>query len=559
MPLMPSKLKRFKKIGRARSLRRFQMRRSDRDIHLVNGTSATRKALAEVMALQVKDETYDESQGSFSFAPWVPSSATEDIDVVEPQALTSSVKHPWGIIDYHLYLNSLEAGKDMHIRREDLYLFDGTDCEPIRYCDLFITEIYRMEEDSQRARLLFAILPIAEKGAVFGERNYVLGYDWKYRSLFARHFNWMPHDIRDIWSVWSEGTTVYTISISRLFSLLQSTFQKRTGRAGEGILSSNPLCTSLQVSDDPGMEMVIVTMFAQFAADFIDVIFIQEEYQKQKFRHQLAYYEDQCRQTMQRASYRAWFALRAGSPRAKNRTEKNDDDDSFRQLLQDLYDLEEEERQEQEQSHGFLMQGGEWCAADFETWRWHREENRKKRREEAARRLEGLFAVPDDLPEIKSPGQEFENIMIKAGEHPTIDENYPPDAPRTPSPPFRHRSVLQQIQCLSPGSPGIVRPATEDFDDFEATEYHKIPLPLLLRRTLELLEERPDLDSLDNRGRFGSLLTDLRVRVRKRPVDEFTIASSLGYENDSWKLEVQTQPEIEDQPPRCLLPSPLFD
>lgn len=289
MPLMPSKVKRFRRIGKARSLRRFQMRRSDRDIHLINGTSATRRALAKVMALEVKDETYDESEIFLSFAP-------------------SSVKHPWGIIDYHLYLNSLEAGKDMHIRRENLYLFDDTDCEPIRYCDLFVTEIYRMEEDSQRARLLFAILPIAEKGAVFGERNYVLGYDWKYRSLFARHFNWMPHDIRDIWSVWSEGTTVYTISISRLFNLLQSTFQKRTGRAGEGILSSNPLCASLQVGDDPGMEMVIVTMFAQFAADFIDVIFIQEEYQKQKFRHQLAYYEDQCRQVLQRASYRAWFA-----------------------------------------------------------------------------------------------------------------------------------------------------------------------------------------------------------------------------------------------------------
>lgn len=540
MPLMPSKVKRFRRIGKARSLRRFQMRRSDRDIHLINGTSATRRALAKMMALEVKDETYDESEIFLSFAP-------------------SSVKHPWGIIDYHLYLNSLEAGKDMHIRRENLYLFDDTDCEPIRYCDLFVTEIYRMEEDSQRARLLFAILPIAEKGAVFGERNYVLGYDWKYRSLFARHFNWMPHDIRDIWSVWSEGTTVYTISISRLFNLLQSTFQKRTGRAGEGILSSNPLCASLQVGDDPGMEMVIVTMFAQFAADFIDVIFIQEEYQKQKFRHQLAYYEDQCRQVLQRASYRAWFALRPGSARAKHRTEKNDENDSFRQLLQDLYALEDEERQEQEQSHGFVMQGGEWRAADLETKTWQREEDRQRRREEAVRRLEGLFAIPDDLPCTQSPGQAFENIMIKAGEHPTIDENYPPDAPRTPSPPFRHRSVLQQIQCLSPGSPGIVRPATEEFDDFEVTEYHKIPLPLLLGRALELLEERPDLDSLDNRGRFGSLLTDLGVRVRKRPVDELTLAPSLGYDNDSWKLEVQTHPEVEDQPPRCLLPSPLFD
>ncbi|RHZ66175.1 hypothetical protein CDV55_106767 [Aspergillus turcosus] len=556
---MPSKVMRFKRTGRIGVLRRFQTRRSDRDIHLVNGTSATDlKKLAAVMALEVKDETYDESQSSISCAPWVPSSATEDTDVVGPEPLAFNAKHPWGIIDYHLYLNSLEGGKDMHIRRENLYLFDGTDCEPIRYCDLFIPETYRMDE-SQRARLLFAILPIAEKGAVFGERNYVLGFDWKYRTLFARHFNWMPHDIRDIWSVWSEGTTVYTISISRLFSLLESTFQKRTGKAGEGILSSNSLCRSLQVNDDPGMEMVIATMFAQFAGDFIDVIFIQEEYEKQKFRHQLGCYEDQCRQVLQRASYRAWFALRAGSWGAKYRAEKNDDNDSFKQLLHDLYALEEEERQEEEQLNSHLMQTGEWRAVDLETWRLRRGEDRQKRREEAVQRLEGLFAIPGDLPEIKSPGQEFENMMIQAGEHPTIDANYPPDAPRTPSPPFRHRSVLQQIQCLSPGSPGIVRPATEEFDDFEATEYHKIPLSLLLRRTLELLEERPELDSLDNRGQFGSLLTDLGVRVRKKPVDEFTLAPSLGYENDSWKLEVQTQLEIGDQPPRCLLPSPLFD
>ncbi|RHZ66228.1 uncharacterized protein CDV56_108834 [Aspergillus thermomutatus] len=555
---MPSKAKRFKKTRMARRLRRFKMSRSDTEIRLANGLSATDlKVLAEVMALDVKDETYDESQSSLSFATWVPSSATEDTDVVEPEPLTFNVKHPWGIIDYHLYLNSLEGGKDMHIRRENLYLFDGTDCEPIRYCDLFVPEIYS-DEHSQRTRLLFSILPIAEKGAVFSGRNYVLGYDWKYRILFARHFNWMPHDVCDIWSVWSEGTTVYTISIPRLFDLLEATFQKRTGRAGEGILSSNPLCRSLQVSDDPGMEMVIAAMFAQFAQDFIDVIFIQGEYHKQKLRHQLGHYEDQCRQVLQRASYRAWFALRAGSAGAKYRTDKSDSNDSLRQLLNDLYTLEEEDRQE-EQSYGYIPHNGEWHATDLETWRLRREENRKKRREEAVRRLESLFAIPGDLPEIKSPGKEFENTMVKAGEHPTIDPDYPPDAPRTPSPPFRHRSVLQQIQCLSPGSPGIVRPAMEEFDDFEATEYHKIPLPLLLRRTLELLEERPELDSLDNRGRFGSLLTDLGVRVRKRPVDQFTIAPSLGYENDSWKLEVQTQPEIGDQPPRCLLPSPLFD
>jgi hypothetical protein len=68
----------------------------------------------------------------------------------------------------------------------------------------------------------------------------------------------------------------------------------------------------------------------------------------------------------------------------------------------------------------------------------HRKLNSMSTFSASSKRLEGLFAIPGDLPEIKAHGEEFDNIMIRAGEHPTIDANYPPDAPRTPSPPFRH-------------------------------------------------------------------------------------------------------------------------
>ncbi|EAW07916.1 uncharacterized protein ACLA_026330 [Aspergillus clavatus NRRL 1] len=526
------------------------------------GQTSTQRHVQAGQDQMIRMPSGDETQTAHALVPGIlsgplPQQVTADTEMVLNEPPIYNVKHPLGIVDYHLYLACIEKGKDATVRRNSLYLYDGTDCEPVAYHNLFEDEIYTANGSGSRPQLLFAVLPIADKGANFSGKHYVLCYDWRLRTFLARSFNWLPGDIRDIWAVWSEGLTVYTITIPRLFSLLQLVFLQRKGKAGEGILSSSPLCRSLQVSDDPGMEMVIATLFIQFAEDFVDVIFIQEDWHKQKFRHQLNKYEDQCRRVLQCASYRAWFAIRSDASMGEKYSHKDD----FKRFINDLYTFEQSEEEIAALMQTDVSPDTEWPAPSLEACELIRNQIREQRREAAAESLEKLFAIPDDLPTMESPGQAFERMMTKAGENPTPAASYPPGAPRTPSPRFRHRSTMQE--CLSPGSPGIVCEAEEDHDGFEVTEYHKIPLELLLRRTLDLLKERPELDSFNNRGRFGTLYTDIGICVRKKSTDKLALAPPLGYENDSWKLTVQSESEPqtdgEADQPRRLLPAPRID
>jgi hypothetical protein len=119
--------------------------------------------------------------------------------------------------------------------------------------------------------------------------------------------------------------------------------------------------------------------------------------------------------------------------------------------------------------------------------------------------------------------------------------------PRTPSPKTQYTtfSPLSE-QFFSPGSPGIVTPATEPYGEFEITEHHQVPLPVLLDRAAELVQAHPELDTFANRDRVGDLLTGMGAAAQ-RPAS--------GYGIRPWKVEEI----LEQDSPTCrFLPSPTF-
>lgn len=115
---------------------------------------------------------------------------------------------------------------------------------------------------------------------------------------------------------------------------------------------------------------------------------------------------------------------------------------------------------------------------------------------------------------------------------------------------------------MSPGSPVVVRSAPVQDDGLEITEYNHMPLLRLLNNVLDLIQGQPDLDMLENRGRFGALLTEMGICVVKDTLDLLSIAPQPGFDNDDWSLVVHDEASNEEEstaPVRRLLPSPILD
>ncbi|KAA8652218.1 hypothetical protein EYZ11_002303 [Aspergillus tanneri] len=462
----------------------------------------------------------------------------------ESQQPIHDVCHPWDVVDYHLYLCGLEKGMDTHTRRNGMYVYDGLDCRPVCYRELCDKESFDPSNIGDDPKFLSWILPISDGGPSFNGRSYVLGFDYNSGTLFARHFDWMPSRTDDIWCVWDDGCTTYRLSVPDLFNVLESVLSSMV-HVGGGILSSSPYCLAATRSDDPGFEIVITILFCQWVIDFAEIFFDQDEAKRDIFTMQLTNYMEECRLILQRASYRAWFASRDGY--TKNEYSRKAAIDKY---TNDLYTFSKS-------AENGSLKGKSWRAPGLDTCNLLRQKDRVRRRERAERRLTDLFTISEPDSHAESSEKVLEKMLAKAEEN--FQSAIGLETPRTPSPRLLHTNSFAG-DVSSPRSPEIIIAAKEPSFNFEATDYHKIPLPLLLERTLELFESQPGLDTPENRYQFGALLTGFGIAVQRKLMEHSSSVSKLGYENNSWKLVLRSLADSKRPIARHrLLPSPILD
>lgn len=223
------------------------------------------------------------------------------------------ILHPWGVVDYHLYLTMVEK-TSFRERRNRMYFISENGCYPVSERNIFHSQHFGPEGIQQNLKLLFNILPIplnSRSGRVFGTRECVLGFDYNSRTFFARHFNPLPSP-EHLWESWDAGTDMHSVSLVSLHELMRKYF---TGvhEAKTGILSSSPNSRSLR-GDHPGFEIVIAILFAQWLVDMADLLFSadSEEGAIGNAMYEVQELVEACRLVLQRASWRAWFAFRDG-------------------------------------------------------------------------------------------------------------------------------------------------------------------------------------------------------------------------------------------------------
>ncbi|KAL4999541.1 hypothetical protein BDV10DRAFT_193510 [Aspergillus recurvatus] len=455
---------------------------------------------------------------------------TADDDVMdrrrsEPPAYV--VSHPWAIVDYHLYLCSAESGQTLETRRDGTYLFDGADCRPLPY-DEFAEDRALLTQcfPGDQPQLLFGILPIADRhhfadrNPSFGGRHYVLGFDYDCKTL-------------DIWCVWDNSTNVYTVTVPDLIHIMDTSLGKGEIPVGMGILSSSQNCLALESDDDPGLEIIIATLWCQWLLDFSEILFKQETGSLPDFQARLASYVEQGRLILQRASYRAWFAVRDGYSKEQYRSKM-----AINQYTNDLYTFE---KSEQDGS----LKGQPWVAPGLETCNQIRHNERMQRKKRVEQRLENLFVAPE-TEATQDQESVLRSILAKTGRG-VVDfsATAPVEIPRPLSPKTRHGASVPPERSY-PGSPVVLTPVIEPCDDFGFIAFHHIPLSVLLERALDLVYARPELDTISNRGQLGGLLEDMGVEIQQ---------SVVGSDGHGWKLDVRSKKSS----PSCPVPTPALD
>ncbi|KAL1967535.1 hypothetical protein VTN77DRAFT_3050 [Rasamsonia byssochlamydoides] len=292
----------------------------------------------------------------------------DDIDEID-------LTHPWRLIDYNLYLNWIQKGKDEHYRRNCMYLFDGYDCFPFTYGDFFESKTnggWELGTTGPERKLLFAILPVAEYGPRFDGVHYVLGFDMDCEEFFVRSFNWLP-EVSDIWSVWHEGVPLYYFSIWVLYAMMKKSVNNKDGIVDILSLSVTTYCEIEMNNDDPGLEIVIVIQCCQWILDFADIILPQEPwFNAQVFKDKITEYMGQWRSILERASYQAWNAVRDMPPKEVYCRRKWCD-----QVALDLYSFGESKKVESLRGQNWNAPSQEYCdKVRRESWARYQKETK---------------------------------------------------------------------------------------------------------------------------------------------------------------------------------------
>lgn len=463
-------------------------------------------------------------------------------------AFAARVIHPWHIVDYHLYLLQIEGRKDLTARRNGILLRDGVECRSLYYDEMFEDDTFDPDLVGPEPSVLFAALPVPEHHIQFNGAAYVLEYDWNLRALCARHFAWVPEDLRNIECVWNEGIIIYCVPIVETISIMKTALEQRYRRLE--FLSTNPRCTTSYVAhDDPGMELVVAYSFCQFAIDFAEALIPEETDEGiEIFKSELEEIMEEIRLTLQRASYRAWFAVREGLS-----MEKFSHKVHFDRYLNDLFTYN---KSVEEGS----LRGKKWHAPGLDTCKEIRDNDALKRRASNERRLKDLFAPFDQDEHKERQERAFREMLANADK---IQADALLEEPlQVPLTPLGGKLSYDEFE-MSPRSPVVVRSAPLQDDDLEITKHYHAPLLCLLNNVLDLVQEQPWLDTLENRGRFGALLTKMGICV-KDTLDLVSVTPQQGSDNDDWSLVVPDEASNEEDeeltaPVRRLLPSPILD
>lgn len=229
-------------------------------------------------------------------------------------------RHPWGLIDHHLYLAAIERGRDCPTRLDGCMLQEGERFRNVCLDELLDIDASARPFSTYPHLITFMNMPMLPLStlAPLTEQKLVLGFDLQRQHLLGYFFESAPDDLTDLCYVWHQGQLIIDIHIDRFLEMYQYTVKNHLEICGVGMLryfreSKRELPT--------GMDLVVTIQFAQFLHDFAELVWGDNSVE---FRSQHADSEDDLRTLLSKASWESWFAVRDGLTLQQYRQKKMD-------------------------------------------------------------------------------------------------------------------------------------------------------------------------------------------------------------------------------------------
>ncbi|KXG51627.1 uncharacterized protein PGRI_090200 [Penicillium griseofulvum] len=216
------------------------------------------------------------------------------------------MRHPWGVIDYHIYLTHIESRRDKLHREKECYLPGTTGFTQVSLHDETVLEdVFTHSHPT----VVFASLPVPDVDDESSIASMVLGFDLESRRLQGYYFQ--PEspikNYEDLWKVWSqgEGQLVIDIPVDRFLAVIRHTMQQHIEILEIGLLRHYGLTMR---EFQAGLDMVITVQFLQFLDDFAELVSEDPE----EIREIYTPFQDELRELLATGSRDSWFAVRDG-------------------------------------------------------------------------------------------------------------------------------------------------------------------------------------------------------------------------------------------------------
>jgi hypothetical protein len=216
------------------------------------------------------------------------------------------MRHPWGVIDYYIYLTHIESGRDKLRREKECHLVETTGFTQVTLHD---EPVLNNIPAYTNPTVVFVSLPVPDMQNEFSNARLVLGFDLQCDRLQGYFFE--PEspveNYEDLWEVWNqgEGQLVIDVPVDRFLAIIRHTMQHQIEILEIGVLHHYGLTTR---EFQAGLDMVVTVQFLQFVDDFAELLSEEPD----ELRETYTPFQDELRELLATGSRDAWFAVRDG-------------------------------------------------------------------------------------------------------------------------------------------------------------------------------------------------------------------------------------------------------
>jgi hypothetical protein len=220
------------------------------------------------------------------------------------ERLNIYMNHPWGLVDYHIYLTHIESRRDEINRSKECHLLETDGFTQVSLTEELTSE--KIPTDTNPT-VVFVSLPVPKVGNKFDNTKLVLGFDLATFNLqgYLVESETPLDDYKDLHKAWNKGRLIIDMHSHKFLGIVDHTMQNEIEILEFGILRHYG---ETKREFHAGFDMVIAIQFLQFLDDHAGLLFEDGEW----FREKYTPFQDDMREMIAASSRGSWFAANDG-------------------------------------------------------------------------------------------------------------------------------------------------------------------------------------------------------------------------------------------------------